>query len=395
MGDLLMSKKERKRHVVMDQVLQNQITLKDATSALGISYRQCKRIWKRYKENGAEGLIHKSRGRESNRKTPNEIRSKIIKRYQDRYYDFGPTLASEYLANDGFTINSETLRRWLIKEGLWTRKRKRKRHRTRRAPRKRFGQLIQMDGSIHEWFEGRRGKACLMNLVDDATKKTLSFMAEEETTFAAMEVLERWIRRYGVPEALYCDLKSLYQTTREATIDELIAGKEPLSQFGRACDELGIKIIPAYSAQAKGRVERNHGVYQDRFIKELRLQNAVTIEEANAILDGGFIALLNKKFARNPADMLDAHIPLKNKSCLRNIFCKKTERTLSGDWVVRHQGRFFQVLKKQKELPPPRAKITVAEYKDKSINLIYKNNRLTFVEIDYQGKEIEKEKQEM
>lgn len=246
-----------------------------------------------------------------------------------------------------------------------------------------------MDGSHHDWFEGRRSKACLMNLVDDATGKTLSVLAEEETTFAAMDVLERWIRRYGVPEALYCDLKSVYQTTRQATIDELIADKEPLTQFGRACAELGIKIIPAYSTQAKGRVERNHGVYQDRFVKELRLQNATTIEEANSILYGGFIARLNNKFGRKSADKIDAHIPLQNTSCLRNIFCKKTERSLGGDWVVRHQSRFFQVLKKQKELPPPRSKIIIAEYKDGSTHLLYKGNPLRFVEIDRYGKIIE------
>ena len=384
-----MSDKERKRLIIMEKVLRAEMTLIEASRALAVSYRQTKRIHTRYQNGGAYGLIHQSRGKPSNRRIAQVERDAILKGYQLRYKDFGPTLASEYLAEDGYAVNPETLRRWLIDEGLWARKRKRAKHRTRRTPKKCFGELLQLDGSHHDWFEGRRAPACLMNLVDDATGKTMSIMSEEETTFSAMELLELWIRRYGIPEALYCDLKSVYLTTREPTNEELISGKLPRTQFGRACDELGIAIIPAYSAQAKGRVERNHGVYQDRFVKELRLKNISTIDEANGCLHGGFIAKLNNKFGRKPACMTDRHIPLRKENNLRAIFCIKTERCLSNDWVIRHENCFFQVIKKRYALPPPKSKIVVHEWQDGTVELRWKGESLDFCEIDAKGKIID------
>lgn len=376
-----MSNRETRRIAVVEQYMAGIISQKKAAEILAISIRQFRRIVRRYKTEGAKGLVHKGRGKAPNNKIPDTQRDAILARYEKCYDDFGPTLAAEYLENDGLAVHAETLRRWLTAKGLWKRKRKRKQHRMRRERKQRFGEMLQLDGSFHDWFEARANDACLMNLVDDATGITLSLLSEQETTFAAMEVLHRWIRRYGVPETIYCDLKSVYITKREPTIEEQIAGKLPLTQFGRACAELGIRIIPAYSPQAKGRVERNHAVYQDRFVKALRLKNATTIEEANRLLQGGFIADINRRFARKPADMADAHIPVPPRFDLRSIFCIKETRTLSEDWTIQYNSRVFQVTKRQKALPAPRAKIDVWRWENGDIALRWEKHSLRYVEI--------------
>jgi hypothetical protein len=258
-----MSSKERARLRIMGLIENKSIDLKQASELLSISYRQMKRIWSQYRTEGENGLVHKSRGRVSNRRKEPGIKEAVRSLYREKYEGFGPTLAAEKLMKDGHQVNKETLRQWLLEEGLWERRRKRKQHRNRRMRKLHFGELMQMDGSFHSWFgEGYR-KDCLMNMVDDATGTTMSQMAEEETTEAALRLLWRWIEKYGIPMALYCDRKSVYMTDREPTIEEQLAGKVPMSQFGRVCERLGIEIITAYSSQAKGRVERNHGVYQD------------------------------------------------------------------------------------------------------------------------------------
>ena len=220
-GHLIMSAKENKRMLVLDRVGQKQLNLKEAASVLGLSYRQTRRSYKRFGEQGAEGLVHKSRGRPSNRARPPELREKVIKRYQDRYMGFGPTLAAEKLAEDGYLLDHETLRRWLLAQGLWHKSRKRRKHRSRRERRAHFGELVQMDGSHHRWFGADKPSACLINMVDDATGLSLCIMAQEETTAACMQALRLWIKRYWIPKELYTDRKNVFVTDREPTVEEL------------------------------------------------------------------------------------------------------------------------------------------------------------------------------
>ena len=257
-----MSQKERKRLAVMSRVKEKGMTIREGSEVLGISYRQARRIYRRYLDGGDEGLIHRSRGRPSNRGKLPEMKEAVLSLYHERYWDFGPTLAAEkLLERDGYRVGHETLRRWLLDAGLWERHRKRPKHRQRRERKAHFGELVQIDGSHHDWFEDRGEKGCLMDMVDDATGITLSLISREETTKAAMEVLWAWIEKYGVPRALYTDRKTVYITGREPTSEEQLAGEKPLTQFGRACRKLGIEIVPAGSPQAKGRVEHKHGVY--------------------------------------------------------------------------------------------------------------------------------------
>src|SRR5215470_18522030 len=241
----------------MGRVKAGSLRLCEAAEMLELSYRQSKRIWARYRAGGAKALQHGNCGRVSNRAYGAEFRAAVLKPVQARYEDFGPTLASEHLgSDDGLAVHAETLRRWLKEAGLWQRQRRRKPYRQRREAKAHFGELVQLDGSFHEWLEGRGPRGCLMNLVDDATGTVLCRLAEQETIWAVVNVLTAWIGEYGIPMALYTDWKNVYK--RQPTEKELLRGEVPVTQFGRMCERLGIRILAASSPQAKGRVERSH-----------------------------------------------------------------------------------------------------------------------------------------
>ncbi|GHV23337.1 hypothetical protein FACS189494_11260 [Spirochaetia bacterium] len=253
-GKLPMGQKELLRGKMMEMVKQGKKTLKAACGQLKISYRQGIRIFKAYAERGDAGLVHGSLGKPSNRRIAGEDMRKAAELYRTRYSDFGPTFAAEKMAEeDALNISVSTLRRMLIAEGLWRGKRRSREYHSRREPGPRFGELIQFDGSPHDWFEGRGSRCCLITMIDDATRKRCSRFFDEETTAGAMTVLSCWIRTYGIPQSLYCDRKNAFVLTREPTDAELLEGiTEPKSHFGRACEKLGIEVIPANSPQAKG-----------------------------------------------------------------------------------------------------------------------------------------------
>ena len=379
-GTLTMSQKERSRLVMMIRVREKAMTIREASEVMGTSYRQGRRIYKRYREEGDRGLIHRNRGQLSNRRKPSEVKGKVLALYKEQYWDFGPTLAAEKLGKlDGYEIDHETLRRWLLAAGLWQRQRKRAKHRQQRERKAHFGELVQMDGSHHRWFEDRGDEECLMDMVDDATGKTLALLSDEETTAAAMKVLWAWVEKYGIPKALYVDWKNVYVTQREPTVEEQLDGELPLTQFGRACQKLGIEIITARSPQAKGRVERKHGVYQDRWVKELRLAGIQDSEEANQCLCG-FTESLNVKFAVEPRSSADFHRPVSPDMDLRAVFCREEPRTVGNNWVVRYKNHFFQI-GLQPNLPPARKKVMVQEHLDGSIHMVYRNKEVLFTEI--------------
>jgi hypothetical protein len=378
---ILMGSKEIARAKIMAMVTEGKITLKAGALRLGLSSRQAIRIKAAYQAGGEAALIHGNSGKPSNRRTCGKERERALSAYKERYPDFGPAFAAEKLKeNEGIAVSGETLRRRLIAAGLWERKRKSRPYRSRRERRPRFGDLAQFDGSHHDWFEGRGRKCCLMNMVDDAAGKTLSLLFEEETTAAAMTLLSCWIKKYGIPQALYCDRKNAYVTNREPTVEEQLAGEEPRSHFEKACGKLDIKVIQANSPQAKGRVERNHAVYQDRFVKELRLAGISAIEEANSFLSKTYIPKINAKFAKLPADLRDAHVPL-GKLNLREILCFEYRRSVSRDYVVSFERRLFQILKDSRPLPRPGDKVTVRVRLDSSLDIYYRDKKLSVKEI--------------
>src|ERR1700680_423885 len=263
-----MSKRELGRVGVLARVRSKQLGVVDAARLLRVSYRQAKRLGKRYREAGAAGQKHRRAGRASNRGHQQKFRAKVLRLVREKYGGpvgerFGPTLAAEHLASeDRLKIDAETLRRWMLAEGLWSRERKGWRHRRRRERKEHFGEMVQMDGSFHPWLEERGPESCLIDMVDDATNTTWAQLGEQETIWAVADALRAWIERYGVPLALYVDWKNLYK--RSATPKEQLRGEEPVTQFGRMCAKLGIEIIAANSAQAKRSEERIHGTHQDR-----------------------------------------------------------------------------------------------------------------------------------
>lgn len=379
-GIVGLSLKERARLVELEAVKAGRQTVVEAAERLSMSARQGKRIWKRYRCEGAKGLVHRSRGRPSNRTLDVESKRQSLELCRTRLEGFGPTLAAEKLFEVGLRVSHETLRRWLIVEGLWKKKRKRGPHRRWRAPKEHFGELVQMDGSPHDWLE-RGDKPCLIDMVDDATSVMDGRMFEQETTEGAMKVLWRWIVLYGIPRALYTDHKNVYVTGREPTVDEQLAGRPALTAFGKACHKLGIQIIPAASPQAKGRIERRHGVLQDRLVKELRLQGIKDLASANRFLSTEFLQSFNRRFAHSAASRVDYHRPVPKGMHLEDVFVFEEERTVQNDWTIVWDGRFFQITGPRAQMPQRREKIVVRRRLDGSRVLLRRGRALQFHDI--------------
>jgi len=292
---------------------------------------------------------------------------------------FGPTLAAEHLASeDGILVHHDTLRRWMVTAGLWSRIRKHAQHRQRRERKAHFGELVQLDGSFHLWYEARAPRGCLMNLVDDATGRTLARLGAQETIWAAVDVLRRWIEAYGVPLALYTDWKNVY--VREPTAEEQATGAVPLTQFGRMCASLGIQIIAASSPQAKGRVERNHGTHQDRLVKKLRRLGIADATAANAFLETTYLPEHNVRFAQAPASAEDFHRRTPSRLTLDRVFHLEETRVLSNDWVIRYDTRYFQVAR-QSHQAPARSTVMVREAVTGAIELRYRGRLIRWTEI--------------
>jgi len=380
---LTMNKAERQRKALLDQVIAGHITKKDARKRMAVGDRHFRRLFHAYQAGGDAALVHKSRGKVSTRAYPEEKKQKIIALYREKYEGFGPTFAAEKLEEeDQLKVKAETLRLWLKEAVLWQPRHVRKTHRKQRARRARYGELLQLDGSIHAWFSGIEGKQCLMNMVDDATGKTLAILDTGETTRAALALLKWWIIEAGIPLAIYVDLKSVYispKCLRDEEEDELVE-PEWLTYFSGACKKLGIEVIKAYSAQAKGRVERNHAVYQDRLVKELKLKKITTIEAANAYLSGGFVNKLNEKFAKEPKESGDAHVPLSGDEDLDQILCWEYTRRIKNDWTIQFETQHFQI-EKNAGLRP-KQKVTVRRHLDDSISVWFNQNKVVFTAIE-------------
>jgi transposase len=379
-----MSARELTRVEVLSRVKSGTLSVKSAAQLLGVSYRQAKRLARRYRAEGAQGLRHRSAGRPSNQARPPAERKRVLALVREKYSGtidvrFGPTLAAEHLASeDGVTVHHDTLRRWMLAEGLWSRARKRAPHRQRRARKAHFGELVQLDGSFHLWYETRGPRGCLMNLVDDATGRTLARLGAEETIWAAADVLRRWIEAYGVPLALYTDWKNVY--VRVPNAEEQGTGAVPLTQFGRMCASLGIQIIAASSPQAKGRVERNHGTHQDRLVKKLRRLGIADAAAANGFLEHTYLPEHNRRFAVAPASAEDFHRRVPSRTTLDRVFQLEEERVLSNDWVVRYDTRYLQVARQSRQAPA-RSTVMVREARDGAIELRYRGRLMQWTEI--------------
>ncbi len=381
-----MSDEEVRRAGVLRRVKAGELTQVEAAEMLALSYRQVKRLYRRFLEEGAKGLVHRSAGRPSNRARPGKERKRILALVKKHYGGapgerFGPTLAAEHLQEDhGITVDPETLRRWMLAANLWTRERKRKPYRQRRERRAHFGELVQMDGSPEAWLENRGPRGCLLNMVDDATSTTLGTFDKEETTWGVADTLRAWVVQYGIPRALYVDWKSVYHSAPTARQKQ--EGIVPISQFGRMCKKLGIELIGANSPQAKGRVERGHGTHQDRLIKKMRLKKISSYEAANAFLADGYLAQHNAKYAIAAREKADYHLRLPPRLDLNQVFCLEEERTVSPDWVVQYGQRWLQIERDRQKVRVDRgATVIVREHRDGTVSLWLNRTRLRWHEI--------------
>lgn len=369
-----MSQRERDLLKIMTPVLEGKRTQAEAAHLAELSVRQVRRLQRKLEQGGDAALVHGLRGKPSNRRHDAQQRQRILQTYRQRFADFGPTFACEKLAELDLHVSPDTLRRWLIAAGLWQRRRRRDPHRSRRPRRTCFGELVQIDASIHNWLEGRGETLVLINMIDDATSRVLARFYPGGTVEAHMDLAWRWLKRYGRPLALYSDRHSIFEPQDKG---HLLPDAE--TQFGRALRELDIGLIRAHSPQAKGRVERSFGTAQDRWVKELRLADARTAEQANAVLER-LLPGHNRRFATPARDGTDAHRALGSAFDLAAIFSIQAERVVANDYTVRFQNRFYQLLKPI--YPGERGGTVIIEQRlDGSMAIRFKTHYLHYQEV--------------
>ncbi len=339
---LNMRPKELARLHVIKKVAEGEVKQVEAAEVLGLSDRQVRRLVRRVESEGDRGVIHRGRGRTSNRAYPDKLKGKVKALYKKKYGDFGPTLFVEKLwEREGIEIGTQTVRNWLIEAGTWKGVRKSRRHRQWRERKRYSGEMVQVDGSHHDWLEGRGPKLVLMAYIDDATNRVMARFYDYEGTLPAMDSFRGYIRRYGVPMSLYLDKHTTYKSTAKPTLEERLAGRRPQSQFERAMRELGVQVIHAHSPQAKGRIERLFRTLQDRLVKEMRLEGIGTREEANRFL-GKYLAVHNRWYSR--AALGDVHRPVPKGVDLSRVLCIRAKRGVRNDGTIVYNKVAYQVL---------------------------------------------------
>ena len=373
-----MSGKERRRLEVLSRVKARDVSLVKAAELLALSYRQMKRIWARYQERGDQGLVHRLRGRPSNRHVQPIRKEQALELYRTKYAGYGPTLAAECLQReDGLAVPASTLRAWLSSAGLWQRQRRRKLHRRRRPRREHYGELVQMDGSHHDWFQGRRGVAVLMVMIDDATGRIFARFFENESWHSAATTLRRYTARHGLPGALYVDRHGIYRADREPTPEEVLADIAPKTQFGRAMYELDVELIQAHSPQAKGRVERVNRTLQDRLVKELARAGISDLESANRYLEETFLPRFNQRFGRLPAQAADLHRVVTDERLLQ-VLSLQEERVVQPDWTVRWRNGFLQLPRATAEQVQPGHYVVLSQQLDGRLRIFVGDRELAW-----------------
>jgi len=376
---ITLRKRDAERLRVLHQVMDGMITQIYAGQLLNITDRQVRTLVGRVREEGAKGLIHRSRGRESPRKMAEAMEDRIAGIIRRKYPDFSPLFASEkLLERHRIEVSREKVRQVMMARGLWKRRRFRKEAHFWRERKHRLGEMVQMDGSHHDWLEGRGPRMVLMGYVDDATGRFYGRFYDHEGVYPAMDSLRRYIELYGLPLAIYLDKHSTYKTTRQADMDELLKEKQAETQFERALGELGIKVIHAHSPQAKGRVERAFRTLQDRLVKEMRLARVKDLEEANRFLEG-YCQVHNRRYCAEALEPEDLHRPLPKSADLDDVLCIQGFRTVNEGYLVKWRGRMY-VLEKP-SLTLRQQKLVVLERFDGRLSLRFKGRDLEYRQV--------------
>lgn len=374
-SDLLtMTAKELSRLDAMQQLQSGQANQAQIARRLQISVRQIKRLWRAYRTGGPSALISGHRRHAGNRKRDSALLEQAMMLVRERYHDFGPTLASEKLREcHGLNIDRETLRKAMISAGLWKSKPRKHAYHPPRERRRRFGELIQIDGSPHNWFEERGARCTLLVFIDDATSAIVGArFVKAETTNAYFTLASEYFARHGLPEALYSDRYSVFRINRDRQ-----AFKTEPTQFARAMDELGIELICANSPQAKGRVERANRTLQDRLVKELRLAGISDITAANQFLPA-YLADHNRRFARPAQDFDNAHLALRPEQQLERILACRYARRLSKDLTLQHEGRLYHIINAQRRIAFPKAAVVLVQCLDGTILIERQGTQLEY-----------------
>jgi hypothetical protein len=387
--EVYMTQHEVTRANIFSEISQKKISKTKAAEILGISRGHLHRLYKEFKKSGIISLISRQRGKPSNHQLPHILKIRALELITcEAYTGFGPTFMCEKLNElHGIVICPETTRKLMIQSGVWESNKKKcpviHQQRKRRA---RFGELIQIDGSPHAWFEDRGDPCVLIVFIDDATGQTYGKFFESETTEAYMITIKEYILKYGRPLALYPDKHAIFRINKPGCLK-----KELITQFSRACKELDIELICANSPQAKGRVERNNQTQQDRLVKELRLAGINTIEGANLFLNK-YWDIFNKKFASEAECKEDAHRKLLPEHDLEKILCYKVERTVSKNLELQYDNVVYQIVLEKPSLSLRRAKVMVIKGLKGQIYIEYKGKYLPFKihsQQEFKGKEVD------
>jgi transposase len=360
-----MSQTERDRLKLVGQIHNRQITVGEASRMLSLSERQLYRILRRYRTEGDRGVIHRLRGRPSNRGYPDRIRTEVRNLYWSQYRDYGPTLFGEALLQyHNVCVDHETVRRWLMAAGGTNVQRRKRPHRRKRQRRACVGELVQFDGSVHDWFEARGPQCCLLHAIDDASGRAFLRFVPSENSADVLRTLRQYCELYGIPRSVYTDYGSVYYAENK------------LTDVGRALRSLGVELILANSPQAKGRVERGNRTHQDRLVKALRREGISTIHDANQYLDTTYLHDHNSRFTTLDG-LPDVHRPIEGYD-LNNVFCFQTDRQVRNDYTITLNARYIQLINAQTPLPLPRQYVTVRQWLDGSLHIFYNDAELSF-----------------
>jgi len=386
-GEMLqMTQRELDRVKILHQAIQKRITQEKAGELLELSREWVNRLCQRIKKKGDRAVIHGLRGQPSNHQLPAGLADKAISKIKEKYSDFRPGFAAEKLLElDKIKLSAETVRRLMITANLWEERKRKATHHEWRERKDCFGEMAQMDGSDHDWFEGRGAKCILLASIDDAASRVFLRFTEHEDTRNLMQFSRTYIKKFGRPKSFYVDKDSIYVTSRKPSLEEELQGRKyALTQFTRAAEiDLDIKVIKAGSPQAKGRVERLFETLQDRLVKELRLAKISTIPAANRFLDQTYLAKHNQKFSVPPKNNTDVHRTVgKTNIELDAIFSFQEARVLCNDYTIHWKNRIFQLEKHQPYFLLPRTKVTVEERLTGQVKIRYKGKYLKMHEID-------------
>ena len=377
---ITMSRREWGRYQLIERSLKKEITQARAAELLELSERHVRRLVNRVRLKGIRGLIHGNRGRPSPRKMSLEMVERIASLIAERYPDFGPLHAAEKLwERHKVRVSREKVRRIMMAKGLWRRRRRRKEDHVWRERKHHVGEMVQMDGSHHSWLEKRGPRLVLMGYVDDASNRVFGRFYDYEGIYPAMDSLRRYIERYGLPQSIYLDKHSTYRTSRQPDTEELLRDEQAQTQFERALNEVGIKAIHANSPQAKGRIERTFGTFQDRLVKEMRLEGVSTCEEANRFLDV-YLPKHNRRFMKEPLRPQDLHRPVPKSLNLDDIFCLQGIRTVNNGYIIKWTSRTFVLTRPSLTLR--RQKVVVREWFDGRLSIRFRGKELEYKEVD-------------